>query len=164
MTAVRVANKLTYPIPDEFSTLAELTPRPLLPLETPPPITEFPPLPSPPRKSLLDDAYTLTTHLVPAAYPRITPLLPEPDPPRFSADKNEYQKSVKETASQVLRTKTHQYDGGLPDEGRHRQLWACTNRYVRKEKRPTKIDFPYTHRPVTLFFAHANGFPKEVSV
>lgn len=164
MTAVPTATKLSYPIPDEYSTLADFEPRTLLPLETPPPIADFPPLPSPPRKSLLDDTYTLTTHLIPAAYPRTTPYLPEARPPRFSADKKEFKESVKETLLEVLGTKQKQWDGELPDEGRHRQLWACANRYVRKETKPTKIEYPYTHRPLTLFFAHANGFPKEASV
>ena len=36
-------------------------------------------------------------------------------------------------------------------------LWNCVNRYVKKD-----LDLS-NKTGVTLFFAHANGFPKEVS-
>lgn len=42
-------------------------------------------------------------------------------------------------------------------EGSDKLLWNCLNRYVKK-------DLVEGGKGVTLFFAHANGFPKEVSL
>jgi hypothetical protein len=43
----------------------------------------------------------------------------------------------------------------MDPQGVPQVLWNCVNRYVRRETSP---------RGLTLFFVHANGFPKEVIV
>ncbi|KAJ6597121.1 hypothetical protein DFH09DRAFT_1023762 [Mycena vulgaris] len=124
---------------------------PLLPIY-PPPADALPtPLPTAvPPLSFSNPAYTVTTHLVPAAYLRSTPLASPPPPP------------VPGTASQAARrarngerrawvaAQTH------GPRGRHeRLLWSAVNRYVRRDA----ADGRGAGR--TLFLAHANGFPKE---
>ena len=149
-------NALTFPPPEprDFPTC---NPQSLLPLQ-PPPLCIYPPtLPSPPRASLLDTRFALTTHIVPAAFPRTTPIVPLPDLPQWSSDKNAFKASVKRTTDSTLSTKERQWRGELDRLARdERSWWNCVNRYVRKELREAPGG------GITLFCAHANGFTKEV--
>ena len=59
-----------------------------------------------------------------------------------------------ETATQLL---VWSNDTSAVTDGYPLVLWNCVNRYVKKD-----LDLS-NKTGVTLFFAHANGFPKEVS-
>jgi hypothetical protein len=115
-----------------------------------------PVLPSPPRKPAFDAPFTLTTHLFPATYLRTSKSLPLPKPPPAGATKEERHRVFAETTLQLL-------DWGndttmVMDDGYPLVLWNCVNRYVKNDLNE------FNKTGVTLFFAHANGFPKEVSL
>ena len=150
----------SYPIPPRPLDLQPLRIRALPPLLAPPLPTQLPALPCGQRRAAaaLAAHYTLSTHLVPAAHPRLTPDVPAPPPPVWSADKAQYQASVQRTLDEILRARRMQWAGELPAEGSRTLLWNCIDRYVRKEGARQDTGRP----PVTLFCAHANGFPKEV--
>ena len=59
-----------------------------------------------------------------------------------------------ETALQLLDWSN---DTSAVTDGHPLVLWNCVNRYVKKDLDSSK------KTGLTLFFAHANGFPKEVS-
>jgi hypothetical protein len=120
---------------------------------TPGTLDSIPVLPSPPRKPAFDAPFTLTTHLFPASYLRTTGLIPLPKRPAAGATKEERRQVLAEFTSQLL-------DWGnniTESDGYPLVLWNCVNRYVKKN-----LDLS-NKTGVTLFFAHANGFPKEVS-
>ncbi len=152
--------KLSYTRPTELEPLANIQPRCLRPVSIPPTPSNLPALPSLPRPSLLQPFYTLTTHFVPAAYPRSTPNVPKPSLPVFSPDKEKWKESVNTTAKEIFHARERQWNGGLNKEGSEITLWNCVNRYARK---PTEDSGGRAGEGLTLFFAHANGFPKEVS-
>ena len=148
-------NALTFPPPPHLD-LPSCNPRALAPFDTPTKTTALSALPSLLRKSLLEEWYTLSTHLVPAAYPRETPYLPVPALPRWTPNKDEFRAAVRKTVGDILSTKERQWKGdfdSLPPNDR--PLWNCVNRYVRKGLKGTG-------NGTTLFLSHPNGFPKEV--
>ncbi|TBU22440.1 alpha/beta-hydrolase [Dichomitus squalens] len=150
---------LPAPLPSPFDPKALTFPPP--PNYAPTKTTGLPALPSPPRRSLLDEWYTLSTHLVPAAYPRITPYIPPPALPQWTPNKEEYKAAVRNTTDAVISTKEKQWQGQLDSlNPNDRPLWNCVNRYVRKGFGSSVVGA----RPkgVTLFLAHPNGFPKEI--
>ena len=112
-----------------------------------------PVLPSPPRKPAFDAPFTLTTHLFPATYLRTSRPVPLPKLPAAGATKEERRRVLAETASQLLEWGNDTAE----TDGYPLVLWNCVNRYVKKD-----LDLS-NKTGVTLFFAHANGFPKEVS-
>ncbi|KII91718.1 hypothetical protein PLICRDRAFT_173525 [Plicaturopsis crispa FD-325 SS-3] len=147
---------ISYPrppveVPDAPGTLRE--PRTLRPLQAPPEPLSYPSLPSPPRQPTFSSQFTLSTHIVPAAYPRSSQPAKLPHTPPESVDKKERKKLLAQAASEIieLRSKLSTNDRV---EGNHKVLWNCANRYVRKDLVQSK--------GITLFFAHANGFPKEI--
>ena len=116
-------------------------------------LESMPVLPSPPRKPAFDAPFTLTTHIFPAAYLRTTRLIPLSKLPAagLGATKEERRRVLAESTLQLL-------DWGndiTVSDGYPLVLWNCVNRYVKKDL--------LSKTGVTLFFAHANGFPKEVS-
>ena len=113
----------------------------------------IPALPSPPRKPAFDAPFTLTTHIFPAAYLRTTRLIPLPKLPAAGATKEERSQVLAESALQLL-----DWNNDITkSDGYPLVLWNCVNRYVKKD-----LDLS-NKTGLTLFFAHANGFPKEVS-
>ena len=112
-----------------------------------------PVLPSLPRKPAFDAPFTLTTHLLPATYLRTTRPIPLPKLPAAGTSKEERRRVLAESASQLLDLGN---DTAVND-GYPLVLWNCVNRFVKKD-----LDLSNKTR-VTLFFAHAIGFPKEVS-
>ncbi|KAJ4001956.1 hypothetical protein F5050DRAFT_1000936 [Lentinula boryana] len=114
-----------------------------------------PSLPSGQRKPIWADddriPYTLTTHIVPAAYFREDEDIVLPNTPSADGSMTKEERKVCiQRADLKLREIRRKYE----DEGRrpqHKALWLCLNRYVRK----------HTKGGLTLFFAHANGFHKE---
>ncbi len=154
-------NALTFPPPNPFD-FPTVNPKPLKPLETPPVSTSssLPSLPSQPRKSLIDKWYTLSTHLVPAAYPRTTPFVPVPPLPQWTLDKAGFKKSIEKTVDTLIGTKEALWHGQLNDLPPDRKpMWICINRYVPKRNASSGRG-----NGVTLFMCHANGFPKEVGL
>ncbi|GJE99575.1 alpha/beta hydrolase [Phanerochaete sordida] len=149
----------SYPIPPRPLELQPLRIRALPPLLAPPLPAQLPRLPCGQRRAAAEIAvhYELSTHLVPAAHPRLTPDVPAPPPPVWSADKAQYQASVQRTLDAILRARRQQWAGELPAEGSRTLLWNCIDRYVRRKGARQDTGRP----PVTLFCAHANGFPKE---
>jgi hypothetical protein len=112
-----------------------------------------PVLPSPPRKPSFDAPFTLTTHLFPAAYLRTTRPIPLPKLPAAGATKEERRRVSAESALQLL-----DWSNDITEsDGYPLILWNCVNRYIKKDLNS------FNKTGVTLFFAHANGFPKEVS-
>lgn len=150
----------TLPKPDSIAPWSSER-RPLHPLAAPPPVldVELPELP-PPRAngSLIDEWYTLSTHLVPAAFPRSTPDIPYPVGSDFVAGetREEKRKRILNMRDAYFDPKLKHWDGKLTGHS-EKQLWNCVNRYVRKDRTTTK-----GAKHLTLFLAHANGFPKEV--
>ncbi|KAI0087436.1 Alpha/Beta hydrolase protein [Irpex rosettiformis] len=140
---------------------------PLLPATTPPLPEQLPLLPSRPRRPdpVVDSLYELTTHLVPAAYPRFTPFVPSAQQPEWSPDRETWKANVDKTTEEVMHWKYDQHagkvSGGLQGQGSTKLLWNCVNRYTRRELLP-QDGSNNTGLPLTLFFSHANGFPKEI--
>ncbi|KAH9927946.1 alpha/beta-hydrolase [Epithele typhae] len=147
-------NSTTFTPPDLYE-LPSSRPQPLLPLR-PPPLCIYPPvLPSPPRKSLLDATFALSTHLVPAAWPRTTPEVPLLELPTWTPDKDAFRAAVRKTTTTLMQTTEEHWKGELDALPRNeRPMWSCVNRYVRKGLKEAN--------GVTLFCAHANGFSKEL--
>lgn len=121
-----------------------------LPVFPPPVLQSQPELPSPPRQPAFDAPYSLTTHLFPAAYLRTSRLVPVPPPPPDTLTKAERQEFLSGTRQDLADLRVTVTPQGVPQV-----LWNCANRYIRKGS---------TGKGVTLFFAHANGFPKEVRI
>ncbi|KAL1948465.1 hypothetical protein VTO73DRAFT_12540 [Trametes versicolor] len=151
----------TFPPPEPYQ-LPTCHPKELVPTEASASGAEAagrPNLPSPPRNSLLDAWFTLSTHLVPCASPRTTPDMPLPPLPKWSPNKDEFKASVKKTAETILDVKEKQWRGELDHLPLGRKpMWNCVNRYVRKPHASGSDPA----NGLTLFCAHANGFPKEI--
>ncbi|THU87214.1 alpha/beta-hydrolase [Dendrothele bispora CBS 962.96] len=105
-------------------------------------------------------AYSLSTHIIPAAFLRSTPEIDLPVPPHPSANKETRYKHVQAGVERLLELRreeslrTQQVDSPPSFE---RRLWICFNRYVRKDL-SSKIR---PKKGLTLICAHANGFNKE---
>lgn len=136
-------------------------PRPFPSVRAAPPFpAHLPELPSSPRKPTSISAnYLLSTHIVPAAYPRVapvttTPLEPAPSP---GLGKEEKKRVNARRADTIIATQRAHAEAVTPlGEGDGRVHWNCVNRYVRKDMGHG------SKKGVTLFLAHATGFPKEV--
>lgn len=141
-----------FPRPPPF-TWDNVEPRDPLPVYPPPEPLQLPPLPSPLRKPAFDAPYTLTTHLFPASYLRTTRPAPEPKPIPANLPKAERRRLLLDTRLHLNDLRTTKVTDGYP-----RILWNCVNRYVKSDLESGKSK----KTGITLFFAHANGFPKEV--
>jgi len=129
---------------------------------TPP---ELPELPTPQREGLklIDRSrgyeYTLTTHIMPAAWPRSTPDVGYPAEcgPGGLRDRGAFSRVREE----ILETEKRYLRGELPEGKDERQYWVCVNRYVRNRLEETERK---GRKRLTLFMVHGIGFGKEVSV
>ncbi|GBE82655.1 alpha/beta-hydrolase [Sparassis crispa] len=81
--------------------------------------------------------------------------MPPPTLPKWSPDREVWKASTKITAEEMLVTREKYRKGELERGTSKKLLWVCVNRYVRKGLKSDS-------NGVTLFFAHANGFPKEI--
>ncbi|KAF5348071.1 hypothetical protein D9758_010029 [Tetrapyrgos nigripes] len=147
-----------YAFPDASEILFSCYPHPVTS------VLHLPQLPTPQRKPIWASderiPYTLTTHIVPAAYWREEPDTGLPQAPSRSDDltKEERMKLVRITEQKLrqLRQEANEEKAKLNGKigaGRHQEvLWLCLNRYVRM----SPVEGGHT-----LFFAHANGFHKE---
>jgi hypothetical protein len=129
---------------------AQSQPSPLLPLQSPPEPLEFPALPCPPRDPQFTDTYTVTTHLIPAAFPRASPFIPVPALPVHES-RAERSSRVQRYTSELL---SLQARNGPDHSGKQPTvLWTVLNRYVRAG----------SGGGLTLLVLHSNGLHKEVS-
>ncbi|KAG1737510.1 uncharacterized protein EDB91DRAFT_1290408, partial [Suillus paluster] len=143
----------TYPF-EPTPQWTTVNPRPLLPFHTRSEGLEKPPLPSPPRNELFNDNYIVSTHLVPAACPRLTPDIPLPVVPEFSTNASERKQDIQRLTAEIVERQERFVHGRLGGERSEKPLWNCVNRYAKRLANGTK--------GLTLFLAHANGFPKEI--
>lgn len=118
-------------------------------------------LPTPARPSVFHTTphgtYHITTHLFPAAYPRLTPQVPLPEIPTFVPGESRTARRDKAEllVTQVMEAQDAYVKGSFTGESSERLLWNFVNRYVRtSHAAPTGV---------TLFLVHANGFHKEAS-
>jgi len=131
----------------------------------------LPGLPTPQRKGTIDEWFTLSTHIVPAAFPRSGPDVPYPEGcdadglvvPRVEGGPAAAKEARIETAVKARNalygiTKKH-WLGELPGYS-EKPLWVCVNRFVRKV--PVSEDQERGRKRVTLLLAHGNGLGKEV--
>lgn len=145
-----------YDPPSVLPKWTSVNPRPFPPILPPPEHLILPSLPSGPRQLTLSNLWTLSTHIIPAAYSRVSPNVPQPEKlPESLADKNERRRLSSERATELLAANiNHRTE---PAEGNQTVLWNCINRYVPVTKGSCSSGIG-----LTLFFAHANGFYKEV--
>lgn len=124
-------------------------PVPLLPLRSPPEPLRYPPLPCPPRHHYFANSYTVTAHLIPAAFPRSSPYVPLPAVPTHET-KEERAARIERFADELLSLQAQH----VPDQSGTQQtvLWSVLNRYVRKSVGASGL---------TLLLLHANGLHKE---
>ncbi|KAH9926153.1 alpha/beta-hydrolase [Fomitopsis serialis] len=144
----------SYPRPEHSA--QRRCPRPLrdlLPLEPLPELPAPPPLSSPPR-TFSDPSYILTTHLVPVALPRSTPEVPQPDTPARGPVANAAAISL---AREMIALRDRYWDGKLDLPNSTKPLWACVNRYVRRD-----LNDADGSKGITLVLTHANGYHKEI--
>jgi hypothetical protein len=145
----------SHPPPTNPIAWQSLKTRSLLPLRHPPQPLLFPQLPSPLRARKFTEQYDLSTHIIPAAYPRTAPYLPPPPGPPAEASKAERQDLAARNGATLVEMEDWYVDGAY-GIGNPVVMWNCMNRFVRKDigdRGPVGL---------TLFCAHGNGFPKEV--
>ncbi|KAI6138540.1 hypothetical protein BKA82DRAFT_4332634 [Pisolithus tinctorius] len=137
---------------------ASVNPRPLLPIQPHPASVRCPNLPSPPRQDIVHKDYVLSTHIVPAAHPRVVPDVPLPEIPPHSNSTSpaERKEQIATVVKQLIERQECFTQGRMPGGHGQKPLWNCVNRYVRTCRRGT------VNTGLTLFLAHANGFPKEI--
>lgn len=136
----------------------------------------LPPLPSPARDREFAPGFIVTTHLVPASYPRYSYQEPTRysttisevlnDAPPDSAPKDMKRKWAFETASKLLKKRYDLYRARVehlpkdtPEPGLGPVLWIVLNRYARTK--PAKVT---RNIGLTVILCHANGLHKEVRV
>jgi hypothetical protein len=143
----------TIPRPSQVPLLPDEQHVPLLPLRLPTGPLRYPALPCPPRHHRFTSSYTLTTHIIPAAFPRSSPFVPLPAVPAHES-KDERAARIQRFTDKLLSLQAQH----VPDQSGTQQtvLWNVLNRYVRKSIGGT--------RGLTLLMLHANGLHKEVSV
>jgi hypothetical protein len=130
------------------SSIERVKPSLLFPLQEPPQSFEYPALPCPPRDHRFTSTYTITTHLIPAAFPRVSPFVPLPPVPD-NESRDERSARLERYTTEFLDLQTQH----APDT-RPTVLWTVLNRYVRAN----------SGTGLTLLMLHANGLHKEVSV
>lgn len=140
---------LTIPRPRQPpSTDEQIRPNVLFPLQEPPQPLEYPALPCPPRDHRFTSTYTVSTHLIPAAFPRVTTFVPLPPVPGHES-KDERSARVNRYANEFLALQTqHTPDKSEPQPT---ALWTVLNRYARAD----------CGTGLTLLLLHANGLHKE---
>lgn len=127
--------------------------RTLLPIYPPADPLNYPPLPSPLRKPAFSALFSLSTHIIPAAHLRRGPRLPIPDLPSPDTPRDERVKAF----SALSEGFQQRWIGPTIKNDKHENiLWNVLNRYVRNGLNGSNST------GITLFFAHANGYPKEV--
>lgn len=131
----------------------------------------LPELPTPQRKGIIEEWFTLSTHILPAAFPRSGPDVPYPEGcgadglviPEVKGGAAAAKKARVETGLKVRKAlyeiNIKHWLGELPGYS-EKSLWLCVNRFVRKT--PVSGGQEKGRKRVTLLLAHGNGFGKEV--
>jgi hypothetical protein len=145
---------LTYAQPKDTPRYVSVNPRPLQLLEKPPARPPPPNLPNPTVRASALRGYGLTSHVVPAAYPRQPGNLPPKIPQNET--KEARKESVKQLAKNLLDARLAERKGIKRADVQETALYNVFNRYVLTNKPKRGGD------PITLLVLHANGFPKEV--
>ncbi|KAG2347253.1 hypothetical protein BDR05DRAFT_958745 [Suillus weaverae] len=130
-------------------------PRPWVPFKPHEGHVEVPPPPFKPRSDDLLGIYNISTHIIPAARPRVTPDIPVPELPPRSSKRAEG--DIKKLGLEFMEQQARQGEDGYSGVTNERVLWNCVNRYVRKDKE-AKVGT----KGITLFLVQATGFPKEI--
>ncbi|KAG2040698.1 Alpha/Beta hydrolase protein [Suillus americanus] len=145
----------SYPYtPTTFRTTVK--PRPWVPFKPHEGHIEVPPLPFKPRSDDLLGTYNISTHIIPAANPRVTPNIAVPEPPPRSSKKRT-EKDIKNLGLELMEQQAQLGEDGHSGVTDERLLWNCVNRYVRKAK-----EAKVRTKGITLFLVHGAGFPKEM--
>jgi hypothetical protein len=147
----QMSNDNTIPRPRQPPRTTEPPPVPLLPLGSPPEPLRYPTLPCPPRDHRFSTSYDVTTHIVPAAFPRSSPFVALPEFPGHET-KDERAARIRRYTNELLALQAQHVPDGSGTQPR--VLWSVLNRYVRKGG----------GGGLTLLMLHANGLHKEVSV
>ncbi|KAG2159363.1 Alpha/Beta hydrolase protein [Suillus bovinus] len=129
-------------------------PRPWVPLKHHEGRIEVPSLPFNPRTDTLLGMYEISTHVIPAVNPRITPNVPVPEPPPHSLKRTG--RDIKKLGLEFINQQARQEEDGYSGVMDERLLWNCINRYVKKDRGAN-----IRTKGVALFLVHAVGFPKE---
>ncbi|KAG1859214.1 Alpha/Beta hydrolase protein [Suillus subluteus] len=130
-------------------------PRPCVPFKLHEGHVEVPPLPFKPRSDDLLGTYNISTHIIPAANPRVTPNIPVPEPPPRSLKKTE--SDIKNIGLELMEQQVRLGEDGYSGVTDERLLWNCVNRYVKKDQ-----EAKVRTKGITLFLVHATGLPKEI--
>ncbi|KAG1867590.1 Alpha/beta hydrolase family-domain-containing protein [Suillus tomentosus] len=147
---------MTYSYPYTPTTLrATVKPRPWVPFKPHEGPVKVPPLPFKPRSDDLLGVYDISTHIIPAANPRVTPNIPVPGPPPRSSKRPE--RDIKKLGLELMEQQAQQGEDGYSGVTDERLLWNCVSRYVKKDG-----EDKVRTRGITLFLVHATGFPKEI--
>jgi hypothetical protein len=130
----------------------EHVPPVLLPLRLPPEPLRYPALPCPPRDHRFSTSYSVTTHVIPGAFPRSSPVIDLPAFPGHEI-KDDRSARIQRYTNELLSLQAQH----VPDSSgtQPRVLWSVLDRYVRKSTDGGGL---------TLLLLHANGLHKEVSV
>ncbi|KAG6335177.1 hypothetical protein ID866_3921 [Astraeus odoratus] len=155
MASLRRTSSIPYAPSEPYWT--SVNPRPLLPIQPYPHPLPCPRLPTPPRQHAFHGPYTLSTHIIPAAFPRCVPDVPLPEVPPHSASTSalKRQEQIEIIGKEIVERQQCFVQGKLPGGHSQKPLWNAINRYIRAHSGNT------TGPRLTLFLAHANGFPKE---
>lgn len=145
----------SYERPNSFPRVVSVEPRKLQALELPSLPEYLPTLPTTSRESPLY-GYTLTSHIIPAAFPRqpcnLAPLIPT----RESADARK--RRVERLTDELLDSRIRSLNGIPHGRVQQHQLYNVLSCYCSQSSdRQSKMV-----TPLTLVAFHANGFPKEV--
>jgi len=126
----------------------------LLPLQPPPEPLTYPALPCPSRDHRFTSAYNVTTHIIPAAFPRSSPFIPEPAVPDHDQEsKDERRAWVEQCTSELLTLQARHVSDH--SDAQPRVLWSVLNRYVRAGTTGGG--------GLTLLLLYGNGLHKETS-
>ena len=130
-----------------------------------------PELPTPQRKGIIEEWFTLSTHILPAAFPRSGPDVPYPEGcdadglvvPEVeggpAATKNARMETALKVRNSLYEINKKHWLGDMPGHS-EKPLWVCLNRFVRKV--PVSKEQERGRKRVTLLLAHGNGLGKEV--
>ena len=163
-------------------------PRPSVPIHLPPHPTRslrdipsvlpkldsYPALPSPPRSPHFVPGYSVTTHIIPASYPRQSFREPRrysnlesisslPPPAKSKSERQAWANDTgyklgRKRASILKQRIENQHPEVLGESEESPVMWNVINRYARIRPAQEKNDIG-----ITVIVAHASGFHKEVS-
>ncbi|KAG2076277.1 alpha/beta-hydrolase [Suillus decipiens] len=135
---------------------ASVKPRPWVPFKPHEGHIKVPsPLPFKLRSDDLLGTYNISTHIIPAANPRVTPNIPVFEPPPLSSKRTE--SDIKKLGLEFLEQQARHGEDRYSRVTDERLLWNCVNRYVKKDR-----EVNVGTKGITLFLVHAVGFPKEI--